>query len=335
MSTVRNTTGTNNVTLQPMTTQALRGSASDLATGTVALNGHVSQCGHVNGGAAAYSTTTIRNYQSSASANHSTTTATIGTWTEFSADVTLGTGPNIITDFHAFRKSASAFSAATTVITNFYGVRLQAPTLSGGAVITNRYPHAQEDTDGRNYFRSPTFFGSAVGTARSATNPSVEVEAVAGVSNGDVRLRSASAVFDASNSSTNGTKYFARTTGTDLPTTTTQSWYEEGSYTPATTGGWVGTLAGRWTRIGRQVFVTIMSTGSPNGCAAGASTLSLPNGLSPATGRSGAGFRVKTATGSALGNGVVSVDSVSGLIQISTSVTSDNDAKVIQCMYEV
>jgi hypothetical protein len=80
------------------------------------------------------------------------------------------------------------------------------------------------------------------------------------------------------------------------------------------------------------VFITINTTGSPNG-STGASTLTLPAGLAPA--RGGAGIRVKTASGTALGNGVVSVDNVSGLIQISTAVTSDNDAKTIQCEYEV
>jgi hypothetical protein len=145
-----------------------------------------------------------------------------------------------------------------------------------------------------------------------------------------VRLRSSSAVFDASNSSTNGTKYFNRA-GAGI-SSTTQSYYEEGSYTPTTTGGWTGTLAGTWTRVGRKVFITINTTGSPNG-STGASTLTLPAGLAPA--RGGAGIRVKTASGTALGNGVVSVDNVSGLIQISTAVTSDNDAKTIQCEYEV
>lgn len=222
-------------------------------------------------------------------------------------------------------------NAASLTYTTLYGVWLPNASITApGTRPVNYYPHAQEDTEGRNYFRSPTFFGSAVGTARSATNPSVEVEAVGGVSNGDVRLRSASAVFDASNSSTNGVRFFARTTG-DLPTSTTQTWYEEGTYTPTGTG-WQGTLAGSWTRVGRKVFVTINLSGSPNGNAA-ASTLTLPSGLAPA--RGGAGLRVKTATGTALGNGVCSVDPVSGLIQISTAVTVDNDSKTIQVEYEV
>lgn len=175
--------------------------------------------------------------------------------------------------------------------------------------------------------------GYAVGNVLSATiagGAGFQWTVTAVQGNGDVRLNSASAVFDASNSSTNGTKYFNRA-GTGI-SSTTQSYYEEGSYTPTTTGGWTGTLAGTWTRIGRKVFITINVTGSPNG-STGASTLTLPSGLAPA--RGGAGIRVKTASGTALGNGVVSVDNVSGLIQISTAVTSDNDAKTIQCEYEV
>jgi hypothetical protein len=175
--------------------------------------------------------------------------------------------------------------------------------------------------------------GYAVGNVLSATitgGAGFQWTVTAVQGNGDVRLNSASAVFDASNSSTNGTKYFNRA-GAGI-SSTTQSYYEEGSYTPTATGGWTGTLAGTWTRIGRKVFITINTTGSPNG-STGASTLTLPAGLAPA--RGGAGIRVKTASGTALGNGVVSVDNVSGLIQISTVVTSDNDAKTIQCEYEV
>lgn len=249
----------------------------------------------------------------------------------FDAGIAFGAGANTHTLTEVVQYNSTFIVAAGGAVTigTFYGLRLGV-TAVAGATFTNKYPHAQEDTDGRNYFRSPTFFGSAVGTARSATNPSVEVEAVGGVSNGDVRLRSASAVFDAGNSSTNGVRFFARTTG-DLPSTTTQNWYEEGTYTP-TGSGWQGTLAGSWTRVGRKVFVTINLTGTPNGNAAG-STLTLPSGLAPA--RGGAGLRVKTASGTALGNGVCSVDPVSGLIQISTAITVDNDAKTIQAEYEV
>jgi hypothetical protein len=223
----------------------------------------------------------------------------------------------------------SGGAAATTV----YGQRLRAATITAPSVLPAAYyPHAQEDTLGRNYFRSPTFFGSAIGTARSASNPSVEVEAVAGVSSGDVRLRSSSAVFDASNSSTNGTKYYNR--GGAGISSTTQSYYEEGSYTPTTTNYTLGTVTATWTRIGRKVFLTINSaSGVNNGTTTtGASSISLPAGLAPA--RSGLGLRGQPG-GSASGNGLVGINAATGLLEISTTVTLDTTAKVIQAEYEV
>jgi len=314
-------------TVGALLASAYRSSASDLATNTGAtgpqLWGVFSRCAHISGGAASYASAAIIGFRQNTFFNVGGSADSVQGFVNNTSNITNATA---IGTYYAFREQGFALSGGATIGT-YYGLRLEPIT---GTAIANKYPHAQEDTDGRNYFRAPTFFGSAVGTARSATNPSVEVEAVGGVSNGDVRLRSASAVFDASNSSTNGVRFFARTTG-DLPTTTTQNWYEEGTYTP-TGSGWQGTLAGSWTRVGRKVFVTINLTGTPNGNAAG-STLTLPSGLAPA--RGGAGLRVKTATGTALGNGVCSVDPVSGLIQISTAVTVDNDSKTIQAEYEV
>jgi hypothetical protein len=316
--------GTGNHNFSGVTASAARSYAADTNTNVQLTGGSFS----VSEASNSYTTTAMTAVSALAQC-FSSASGTVATSRCFGA-FSSHTAPVTVTEHHAFDTSGTTLSGGA-VITNLYGLRLRAYTVTAPSVIpTNYYPHAQEDTLGRNYFRSPTFFGSAIGTARSASNPSVEVEAVAGVSSGDVRLRSSSAVFDASNSSTNGTKYFNRA-GAGI-SSTTQSYYEEGSYTPTTTGGWTGTLAGTWTRVGRKVFITINTTGSPNG-STGASTLTLPAGLAPA--RGGAGIRVKTASGTALGNGVVSVDNVSGLIQISTAVTSDNDAKTIQCEYEV
>lgn len=148
--------------------------------------------------------------------------------------------------------------------------------------------------------------------------------------NGDVRLRSTSATFDASFSSTNGLKLFSR--GATGQTSSTLSWYEEGQYTPTFSAAWTpGVYTATWTRIGRKVFVTInFSAGSTNGTS-GAATITVPAGLTPI--RPGLGLRARP-DGTASGNGVVGVDTA-GLIQISTAITLDTNAKVIQCEYEV
>lgn len=148
--------------------------------------------------------------------------------------------------------------------------------------------------------------------------------------NGDVRLRSNSAVFDASNSSTNGLKLFNRA-GTGQ-TSSTLSWYEEGSYTPTFSAAWTpGSYTATWTRIGRKVFVTInFASGTTNGTS-GAATITVPSGLTPA--RAGLGLRGRP-DGTASGSGLVAVDTA-GLIQLSTAVTLDTNAKVIQVEYEV
>lgn len=259
-----------------------------------------------------------------------------GTIRVFSDAPSFGTGHALtISEYAAFQTDVPSVNSATTsTVTTYYGLRLRGLSTVAGLTVTNKYPHAQEDTDGRNYFRSPTFFGSAVGTARSATNPSVEVEAVAGVSNGDIKLRSAAAVLDAAGSSTNGVRFFARTTG-DLPASTTQTWYEEGTYTPAGNVNFtLGNCTATWTRVGRKVFITLnFAAGTNNGStAAGASSIGLPVGLAPA--RSGLGLRAQI-TGAASGNGLVAVNAATGLIEISTTVALDTNAKVIQCEYEV
>lgn len=217
---------------------------------------------------------------------------------------------------------------SNSAISTFYGLRLRA--LAGTGAVTNRYPISQEDTLGTNFVRAKTHFGAAVGTA-AATTASIEVTAQ-GTLNGDVRINSASAVFDASASSTNGTKYFNR--GGVGISTTTQSYYEEGSYTPTTVNYTLGSFTATWTRIGRKVFVTINSAaGTNNGSTiAGASSIGLPAGLAPV--RSGLGLRGQP-TGAASGNGMVAASAATGLIEISTTVTLDTNAKVIQVEYEV
>jgi hypothetical protein len=175
--------------------------------------------------------------------------------------------------------------------------------------------------------------GYAVGNVLSTSLPAGSgfqwtVATVQG--NGDVRLRSNSAVFDASNSSTNGLKLFNRA-GTGQ-TSSTLSWYEEGSYTPTFSAAWTpGTYTATWTRIGRKVFVTInFASGTTNGTS-GAATITVPAGLTPA--RAGLGLRGRP-DGTASGSGLVAVDTA-GLIQISTAITLDTNAKVIQAEYEV
>jgi hypothetical protein len=150
--------------------------------------------------------------------------------------------------------------------------------------------------------------------------------------NGDVRLRSASATFDASNSSTSGVRFFNRAGAGQ--TSNTLTWYEEGTYTPTTTNFTLGVCTATWVRVGRKVFVTLnFAAGTNNGSTvAGASSISLPVGLAPA--RSGLGLRAQP-NGTASGNGIIGVDAGTAQIQISTTVTLDTNAKVIQCEYEV
>lgn len=150
--------------------------------------------------------------------------------------------------------------------------------------------------------------------------------------NGDVRINTAGAAFDASASSTNGVRFFNRAGAGQ--TSNTLAWYEEGTYTPTITNYTLGACTATWVRVGRKVFVTLnFAAGTNNGSTvAGASSISLPVGLAAA--RSGLGLRAQP-NGTASGNGIVAVDAGTGQIQISTTVTLDTNAKVIQCEYEV
>lgn len=296
---------------------ATRGDAADLSTAPQIFG--VSGTGAIVSGVGAATTSTLHGVIGALAHGVAGHVVTNG----YAIRATIQADGNF-TNCYAFRIGAVA---GTGTITNYFGLFIGAST---APTITNRYGIVQEDTLGGNYLRAKTFFGPATGTA-ATTNASVEVTAQ-GTLNGDVRINSASAVFDASASSTNGTKYFNR--GGVGISTTTQSYYEEGSYTPTTVNYTLGNFTATWTRIGRKVFVTINSAaGTNNGSTiAGASSIGLPAGLAPV--RSGLGLRGQP-TGAASGNGLVAASAATGLIEISTTVTLDTNAKVIQVEYEV
>ena len=315
--------GANSLTIQGTQIIALRSYAADQNTNVGMTGGaFVSQLRNANN----YQTTIMRgvsgSVQSFSSATGNVTNRAVAG--DFSA--TFST-PVTVADLRAIEGSITLSGGA--VATTIYGQRLPAATITAPSVLPAAYyPHAQEDTLGRNYFRSPTFFGSAVGTARSASLPSVEVEAVAGVSNGDVRLRTAAAVFDASASSTNGTKYFNR--GGAGISSTTQLNYEEGTYTPTLTGWVIVNCTGYWTRTGRNVQIWVQFTGGTSS-AAGGWTITVPAGLTPA--RLGAGLTTN-ANGAVIGSGNCA-PTTGGVITGSTAISSTTVDKVIWVSYEV
>lgn len=67
----------------------------------------------------------------------------------------------------------STFSGAAHTITNYYGLQLLAPSLAGGATITNRYGISQEDTAATNVFAATTntFSGNVRATGSAAATP--------------------------------------------------------------------------------------------------------------------------------------------------------------------
>lgn len=297
---------------------ALTGKTINAVTGGYTFGG-------INNVGAACVVTTVRGLSTAAQVSSSTAAVAVTTMTAVDASLSMNNGAHTVTDAHLFDGSSNF---ATGTITNFYGVRLRVPTVAG--TITNRYPISQEDTLGTNFVRAKTHFGAAVGTA-AATTASIEVTAQ-GALNGDVRLNSANAVVDVSAASTNGVKFNNR--GGAGITSTTQNWYEEGTYTPTLSAGWTataGNFAGYWTRTGRLVTLTIQFTGGTTSGATGGATISTPVGLTPA--RNGAGSAVNSS-GTALGNGVVVV-TTAGTIINANAITSTTVDKTIVVQYEV
>lgn len=285
---------------------AYRQSATDLSTAAGTLVYGVNSQAGIVAGVGAASTPTVVVYR---------------------AGLFITATPHTIAEFSFFRTDTSTFNAGAT-ITNLYQLRLQPVT--GAGTVTNRYPISQEDTLGTNFVRAKTHFGAAVGTA-AATTASIEVTAQ-GTLNGDIRLNSANAVVDVSAASTNGVKFNNR--GGAGITSTTQNWYEEGTYTPTLSAGWTataGNYAGYWTRNGRLVTLTIQFTGGTNSGATGGATISTPVGLTPT--RNGAGTAVN-ANGTALGNGVAVV-TTAGTIITANAITTTTVDKTIVVQYEV
>lgn len=235
--------------------------------------------------------------------------ASTGSVWGYAANFTLSKAHTIAT------ASGFDFSPGTiaSTVTTFYGIRLQAPTVTGA--ITNRWGISQEDTAANNVLAGATVIGAAAGTT-----PAVGSKL-------DVR-----GVIDLTAASTNGVKFNNR--GGAGISSTTQTSYEEGSYTPTLSAGWTataGNYSGTWTRNGRLVTLTIQFTGGTTSGATGGSTISTPAGLTPA--RNGAGVAVNSG-GTALGNGVVVV-TTAGTIINSSAITSTTVDKTIMVQYEV
>lgn len=178
-------------------------------------------------------------------------------------------------------------------------------------------------SSGSNYYFSSSLSGKVgIGTS----NPTAQLE----VFGGDVKISSPGAVLDISSFSTEGVKFFNR--GASGISTTTQSSYEEGSYTPTLSAGWTataGNYTGYWQRSGSRVTVWVIFTGGTNSGATGGQTISLPTGLTPS--RLGSGTAVNS-NGTALGSGVV-VATTSGTIMNASAITTTTVDKVLQVSY--
>ena len=178
---------------------------------------------------------------------------------DFRATMFNSSATHTIGEYAFFRGDAPGNSGfpAGAIITNFYGLRLQAMGSAGAlGTITNRYPIAQEDTLGTNFFRAKTAFGPAVGTAPGDALASVEIT-TNGTTNGNLRLNTANAVLDVSAASTNGVRF--NNPGTPGITSVTLANYQEGTFT-VTDGSGAGlvitqNMAARYTRIGKNVTV--------------------------------------------------------------------------------
>jgi len=89
---------------------------------------------------------------------------------------------NVVTGFQLFHNFAAAGTTGTLtafnaggftlsaghVVTNAYGLRLQAAAISGGASITNRWGISQEDTLASNVLAGKTAMGQVAGTVATA-----------------------------------------------------------------------------------------------------------------------------------------------------------------------
>jgi hypothetical protein len=185
---------------------------------------------------------TVNGFQTLVGAGPGVGSNTTGTANAFTGTVQSGVAGHTITNgnfVNAFFGVTSATSAFTTLtafnanaisgvgtIGTFYGFRLQASTTP---TITNRYPIAQEDTLGTNFFRAKTAFGPAVGTAPGDALASVEIT-TNGTTNGNLRLNTANAVLDVSAASTNGVR-FNNPGFSGITTTTVTSYVERASAT--------------------------------------------------------------------------------------------------------
>jgi len=139
------------------------------------------------------------------------------------------------------------------------------------------------------------------------------------------------------NTAAKGINFTANTPASGM-TSQLLNWYEEGTYTP-TAGGFVvvlsgGTVtyAGKYTRVGRlvKVTITIVTTGAATVAAAGGATCSLTLPFAPSVVDSGTWANTSTFATS----GVVTVNTNQNMYVVN-SWTAANSSWTLQATYNV
>ena len=149
---------TSPVSSQLITANAVRQSSTDLAPSCAYLIGINAVSGHGSALPATGNTTLSEGVRGQSSSFQGTigTMAGVSAWAYVNSGASAGANNAAVTNMAAFMSSVligHASASGTITITNLYGIRLQAPTLTGAMyTITNRYGVSSADPLGINYF---------------------------------------------------------------------------------------------------------------------------------------------------------------------------------------